>query len=107
MDGHEKYQRKLISTDDALRMVQSNHEVVSALAASEASGDALSLVDEWLSRPNVETIAPTNRHSRILQELLMRLISLRMRTWLLSQSNTEQTSTQLTLISHGFLGSIG
>ncbi|MEM6532706.1 MAG: acetyl-CoA hydrolase/transferase C-terminal domain-containing protein [Myxococcota bacterium] len=38
MDAHEKYKRKLIGTDDALAMVRSNHEVVSALAASEATG---------------------------------------------------------------------
>ncbi|MEM6730199.1 MAG: type II toxin-antitoxin system VapC family toxin [Myxococcota bacterium] len=31
---------------------------------------ALSLVDEWLSRPQVQPIHPTARHWRILQELL-------------------------------------
>ncbi|MEL6338900.1 MAG: acetyl-CoA hydrolase/transferase C-terminal domain-containing protein [Myxococcota bacterium] len=38
MDSHEKFQRKLISVDQALGLIKSNYEVVSALAASEASG---------------------------------------------------------------------
>ena len=35
--------------------------------------EALDLADSWLDRPNVTIVHPTDRHSRLLRELLMPL----------------------------------
>ena len=42
-------------------------------AAPLAVEEALDLVDSWLEQPNATVVHPTDRHSRVLRELLLSL----------------------------------